>query len=133
MLPDSVCQPYVEFEHQLQHLQTLVTLANPDFREIQACFLEAQQIFQGRIAQPDWAILSETDASRLPAIHTEIHKQLRLLATDVMFLQAARQPLTRQQRQAQMRDRLTLVQRYCQAILGTASTDPGGDDAQPMV
>jgi hypothetical protein len=133
MLPDSVRQPYIEFEHQLQHLQTLVTLANPDFREIQACFLEVQQAFQMHIAQPNWANLSEIDASRLSAVHTEIYKQLRLLATDVMFLQAARQPLTRQQRQAQMRDRLILVQRYCQAILATASPDPGGEDAQPMV
>lgn len=133
MLPDSGRQPYTDFEQRLQGLQALVTQANPDGRAVQSYFLETQQLFQQRIAHSEGEALALTDAGKLHAIHIEMHKQLRLLATDVMFLQTARQPLTRQQRQAQMRDRLTLLQRYCQAVLGDASTDLEGEDTQPMV
>lgn len=47
----------------------------------------------------------------------EIHKQLRLLATDAAFLQTAKTPQTQQQRQQQIRDRLTTLNRYCDHLL----------------
>lgn len=53
----------------------------------------------------------------IQAIQTEMLKQLRLLDTDLLFLQAARQSTTLQQRKRQMGDRLQLLQRYCAAIL----------------
>jgi hypothetical protein len=50
-------------------------------------------------------------------LQTEINKQLRLLETDLIFLKAARQPATLQQRHQQIQTRLTLLLRYCEAIL----------------
>jgi hypothetical protein len=54
------------------------------------------------------------------AIQVEINKQLRLLKTDGLFLRSAKQPTTQEQRLQQMRDRLTLLQRYCEMILAAA-------------
>jgi hypothetical protein len=47
----------------------------------------------------------------------EIHKQLRLLATDAAFLQTAKTPQTQQQRHQQIRDRLATLNRYCDHLL----------------
>ncbi len=51
-------------------------------------------------------------------IQVEINKQLRLLKTDCLFLRSAKQTTTQDQRLQQMRDRLTLLERYCAMILG---------------
>ncbi|MBW4579676.1 MAG: heterocyst frequency control protein PatD [Tildeniella nuda ZEHNDER 1965/U140] len=50
--------------------------------------------------------------------HVEIDKQLRLLEVDIVFLQAARQTVTTEQRRQQVRDRLATLQRYCDVLLG---------------
>jgi hypothetical protein len=54
------------------------------------------------------------------SINVEINKQLRLLKTDCLFLRSAQQAATQDQRLGQMRDRLTLLERYCAMILGNA-------------
>jgi hypothetical protein len=51
------------------------------------------------------------------AIQVEINKQLRLLKTDSLFLRSAKQSTTQDQRLQQMRDRLTLLERYCDMII----------------
>ncbi|OAB63334.1 hypothetical protein AY599_23240 [Leptolyngbya valderiana BDU 20041] len=70
--------------------------------------------FQTEILGTDFADLD----SRSQSYTTEIHKQLRLLATDAAFLQSARQETTQAQRRAQIRDRLSTMRRYCNVILG---------------
>lgn len=51
-----------------------------------------------------------------PAILVEINKQLRLLKTDSLFLRSAQQSVIQTQRLQQMRDRLTLLERYCEMM-----------------
>lgn len=58
----------------------------------------------------------------------EIHKQLRLLATDAAFLQSARQPQTQQQRQQQVSDRLDRLDRYCRTLT-EPNAEPDASDA----
>jgi hypothetical protein len=60
---------------------------------------------------------SESFIAQAQPLQTEINKQLRLLETDLIFLKAARQPVTLQQRHQQIQTRLTLLLRYCEAIL----------------
>ena len=60
---------------------------------------------------------SESFIAQAQPLQTEINKQLRLLETDLIFLKAARQPATLQQRHQQIQTRLTLLLRYCEAIL----------------
>jgi hypothetical protein len=52
------------------------------------------------------------------SVHVEINKQLRLLKTDCLFLRSAKQPHMVDQRLQQIADRLTLLERYCEMILG---------------
>ncbi|GAB4468801.1 MAG: hypothetical protein OHK0037_26610 [Elainellaceae cyanobacterium] len=81
-------------------------------------FHPLQEQFQQQILTLDLSGLDGAIASQIAALHTEMTKQLRLLSMDMMFLQTARQPETVQQRTAQMGDRLRLVMRYCEAVLG---------------
>jgi hypothetical protein len=107
----------------------------PPAQQLQACVIAAQSIVSTRpIAMSNIAqavqvierhfrdqILADTlDDNPHQAIHVEINKQLRLLNTDVLFLRSAKQAVTQDQRLQQMRDRLTLLARYCEMILGQA-------------
>ncbi|MDX2097274.1 MAG: heterocyst frequency control protein PatD [Leptolyngbyaceae cyanobacterium bins.59] len=61
----------------------------------------------------------EDPTHREQSYQVEISKQLRLLAVDLTFLQAARQAGTVQQRQQQMIDRLERLISYCEAVITT--------------
>jgi len=73
-----------------------------------------QQLFQ---ADETTDQASESFIAQAQPLQTEINKHLRLLETDLIFLKAARQPATLQQRHQQIQTRLTLLLRYCEAIL----------------
>jgi len=62
-------------------------------------------------------VVEENLAQRFRSIVVEIDKQLRLLEIDSLFLQNARQAATQTQRRNQIRDRLVLLNRYCEALL----------------
>ncbi|MBF2000816.1 MAG: heterocyst frequency control protein PatD [Synechococcales cyanobacterium C42_A2020_086] len=108
-------QSYRRLQQILCNLQTALDTANHDL--IQDQLREVQQTFQA-ILNLDLASLPTSQAVRLQSYQTEINKQLRLLNTDLLFWQSARQSATQQQRQAQAQHRLTLLLRYCEAILG---------------
>ena len=82
-----------------------------------AQFLQVQQFFQQQVGPLELAELDGAIAPRVQAVRTEMQKELRLLAMDVMFLQAARQSVTQQQRQEQLGDRLEKLLGYCQVLL----------------
>ena len=68
--------------------------------------------------------LDSASSESLHGIQVEINKQLRLLKTDCLFLQTAKQADTRGQRLVQMRDRLKLLQSYCAMLLETPPAHP---------
>jgi hypothetical protein len=124
MLPEPLHQLYLDFFNRLEVMRAIALQSNPDPRTLQTTFLDMQQFFQQTIV----SIVAEMNlesaiASQVQSYQTEINKQLRLLGMDVMFLQAARQPVTTQKRQAQMGDRFSLLARYCQVLLGTADEE----------
>lgn len=118
---------YQQFRQQLEALILKVQTTNPEGRSLQAAFLELQQFFQQHLQPQLQAIDLDGSTNKtvnlIQSVHTEINKQLRLLGTDVMFFQAARQPMKRQQRQSQMRDRLQTLQTYCDGILAELERD----------
>ena len=120
MMPAAYQQAYEQFARQLEQMEPQVTRAQPDVAHIQAEFLQLQQQFhhtlQPLVLAPDETV-PPTVISRLTACNTEINKHLRLLAMDISFLQAARQPQTLQQRQAQIRDRLQRLATYARLEL----------------
>jgi hypothetical protein len=118
MLSGLSYQHYQQFQYALRQLNITVTRPNPDLASLHADFLEVQQMFQLRIMSTDLEQLDPAVVSQVQSYQTEINKQMRLLGMDVMFLQAARQPTTAYQRQAQMSDRIATLIRYCDALLG---------------
>lgn len=105
---------YQQFERLLQRLQTSLADQTWSATALKTEISQLQQLFQTQLAA-DTPIANEPNS--IQAIQTEINKQLRLLETDVLFLQAARQPTKIQQRQQQIVDRINLLLNYCAAIL----------------
>jgi hypothetical protein len=114
MLPDLYQQCYQEFRQRLEHLQNTPPEPRASFPED---FHALQQFFQQTILSLDLDALDPGTATQIQSVQIEINKQLRLLGTDIPFLQAARQSATTQQRQTQIRDRITLLLRYCDMLL----------------
>ncbi|HEY9747750.1 MAG TPA: heterocyst frequency control protein PatD [Allocoleopsis sp.] len=118
MLPEAHRQIYQEFLRSLEQLQGMATQAKPDPAALIARFQTVQQFFQGQILGLSWE--NDPDAhleQRVQSYQIEMNKQLKLMGTDVMFLQAARQSSTAQQRQVQISDRLNLLIGYCNVLL----------------
>lgn len=122
MLPDPHREAYSAFQHQLERVRGLVVCSHPDPLALQNQFLEAQQQFQTLILPLDPAEIDEAIAPRVQSVQTEINKMLRLMGLDVMFLRTARQSVTTQRRQAQLRDRLNTVLGYCTVLLNEEET-----------
>jgi hypothetical protein len=76
-----------------------------------------QLFFRDQVSALALDELTGVVAQRSQAYRVEMDKQLRLLAVDVMFLQAAKQAETVQQRVKVVSDRLQTLIRYCDALL----------------
>ncbi|HIK45014.1 MAG TPA: heterocyst frequency control protein PatD [Leptolyngbyaceae cyanobacterium M65_K2018_010] len=107
MIPEAI----QTLQAQLTQLHTQVQQANPDGTTLQGQFLAAQQQFQSQVL-----LLGDDSNPALPPILTEMNRTFRLLAMDVAFLQAARQPLKAQQRQQHMGEKILHLLGFCQAL-----------------
>lgn len=110
--PDPAIAAVHRLQAQICDLQALGQQANPNEAALQSQFLMAQQQFQAELLP-----LSGSPSANLPPILTEMNRTLRLLAMDVAFLQAARQPMKRQQRQRQLLEKLQQLSGFCDALL----------------
>jgi hypothetical protein len=113
-------QFYQFFRQKLQQLQGQV---GKDYSTLQLTFQEAQTFFQHKILPLDLEFLNSAQAIKIQSFQVEINKQLRLLGTDLMFLQAARLPATQSQRWQQISDRLDMLMRYCDAVLAAGEDE----------
>ncbi|HEY9663992.1 MAG TPA: heterocyst frequency control protein PatD [Allocoleopsis sp.] len=126
MLPTQYLRDYQDLYQAIQQLQQQCDF-QPTMQpsglqaEARSHFQQVQQLFQQILALP-WDELDPQMTAPAQAINIEINKQLRLLNMDLMFLGSARQAVTATQRQQQLRDRLTLLLRYCEAILQEESS-----------
>ncbi len=117
MLPDLHDQCYRNLMQALQQLAETVNAPNPDKPRVRASTLEMQQFFQEQILSLGMDELDQGVVSLVQSFQTELHKQLRLLGNDVMFLFSARQPQTFERRLSEVRDRINSSIGYCEAIL----------------
>ena len=118
MFPEAHRQIYQEFLRSLEQLQVKVTQAKPDPAALILNFQEIQQFFQRQVLTLSWDNYPDpTVEQRVQSYQIEMNKQLKLMGADVMFLQAARQSSTAQQRQVQISDRLNLLIGYCNVLL----------------
>ena len=110
---------YMLTENQVQRFQQFQTaiaslnLENFAQQELIQKMRSLQQVFQTEI-QP-----IQSDDDQTHSVLVEIHKQMRLLNMDQLFLQTARQVETVQNRVEQIRDRVKLLTSYCRVILET--------------
>lgn len=118
MLPSTHYKPYQEFKQALMEMQesvaAAVELEKPGLRDK---FQDLQQLFKNQIATLSADDVSDTFVSRWQSIQTEIYKQMRLLETDVMLLQASRTSATSLVRTSGLSDRLKTLIQYCEVLL----------------
>lgn len=117
MLPSPYRQPYEEFLQSLEQLLSTAQQPSVDGAALKGALQEVQQFFNGRILGVPAEELDPALASRVQSVQTEMHKQLRLLMTDAMFLAASKQPATAQQRQSQVLERIQTLMAYAGALL----------------
>ncbi len=88
-----------------------------DAAAAQAIAQELHQTFRQTLGSLEIEALEATAARAWQSVLVEIDKQLRLLAMDSLFLATARQSTTFAARCQSMRDRLTLLTRYCDGLI----------------
>lgn len=113
---------YQAFQESLQEIEQLIHdqlnhPSNLNQSALLAALSQVQQLFKEQILTMPLDQIPTDLLSSVQSYRTEMHKQMRLLATDVMFFQTARQPGTKQQRLSQMTTRLETLIRYCNALL----------------
>ncbi len=116
MLPNWHLQTIAQFQHILEQLQASSVSEIEDVVTLKKTFEEAQQVFDGLMKFSQEG-LDPSLFSIFQSYVTETHKQMRLLQIDLRFLQASRQSTTTQQRLAQVRQRITILISYSQAML----------------
>lgn len=120
-LSEAYRQCYQEFKVSLEQLQSQFEQSNVAGVSRRQAFARAQQAFQDILSlNPEE--LSPDVAAQVQSYQTEMNRLLRLLGMDVMFLQAARQSATTDQRRQQLGDRIGQLQQFCAAVLGEGKT-----------
>lgn len=116
MLPQVHHQHYQKLRQAVERLQ--VELAHLEKNtDLMPTFLNVKHLFQLQIVTLSSDELTPEMQNKVRSYQTEIHKQLRLLGTDLTFLQAARQTSTLEQRRTQIQERLTTLIGYCEVLL----------------
>lgn len=130
MLPELYCQFYQELRRSLEQFKEAhddsdsqevssqgASSQNSRGSSIQQRFQAVQQSFQ-TILNLSLEPLDSNQVAKIQSYHTEMNRQMRLLATDMVFLQATRQKARLSQRHHQIGDRITMLLQYCNALLG---------------
>jgi hypothetical protein len=116
MLPLLHFQHYQAFQQALEQLFQTLTVADGQEAELQGRYQNVQQLFQSQIATLSAEDFAPEHAPRWQSLQTEIYKQMRLLETDMMLLQASRSSTTSQRRVLSVCDRLNTLIQYCEAL-----------------
>ena len=117
MLPLQHCQRYEDFQQALEQLQEAVAVLEGEKVTLRQRFQAVQELFQRQIATLSADEIAPDVAPRWQSVQTEIYKQMRLLQTDIMLLQASRSSATSQSRVSHVRDRLNTLMQYCQVLI----------------
>lgn len=117
MLPTSHQKSCQKFLDILLALREEIDSPNSRVTVLSQKLLEVRQVFQEEVMQLENDELTGDLASHFVSIQTEMHRALRLLGTDILFLRSSKQVATSQQRLSAVRDRLNQLIGYCQVIL----------------
>jgi hypothetical protein len=117
MIPTLHQKSYQKFMLFLEALREEVESPNSRVAAIFEKFLKVQQVFQEEIMPLKSDELAEEAIARFVSIQTEMHRNIRLLGTDLMFLRSSKQATTSAQRLAIVRDRINNLIGFCQVML----------------
>ncbi len=122
---DPRCSLFVELKQQAQTVEQCLP---GEQSQMASALAPLQAFFQDKVQALTWDDWPPERRSLLQSLRVEMHKQLRLLNTDLMFFRTAKQPATLAQRRRDMGDRLTNLQGYCDAILKLAESAEPHDE-----
>jgi hypothetical protein len=108
---------YREFQQALEQLCKTATSTDLEVTELRDHFHDVQQLFKSQIIPLNADDIAPDFVSRWQSLQTEIYKQMRLLDTDMMLLQASRSSATSRSRKEGVRDRINTLIQYCEALL----------------
>jgi hypothetical protein len=101
-----------------QQLFTLLSnLPTDSIPDLKASLSGSIEFFETQILPQNIDNLPDPIAGKMRSYLTESHRLLKLLSIDTMFIAAARNPITVQQRRQSYQDKLDLVLQYCQAVI----------------
>jgi hypothetical protein len=102
-----------------QQLFTLLSeLPTDSIPALKISLARSIEFFESTILPQDLDNLPDPIAGKMRSYLTETHRLLRLLPIDLTFIAAARNPDTIQHRRQAYQEKLDLLLRYCQAVIG---------------
>jgi hypothetical protein len=116
MLPVSHHQSSEALLETLADLKKAVQSFTVEPSCVQAKYRKVQQVYQDRLVPLTTEAIENAIAPRWQSLQTEINRSLRLLQTDVIFLQASRQKATTEQRSMACLTRIEQLMGYCQEL-----------------
>ncbi len=100
-----------------QLFNLLSQLSTDSIPDLKANISLAIELFESQILTQSLDDLADPIAAKMRSYLTESHRLLRLLRMDVMFIAAARNQATQQQRLQAYQEKLDLLLQYCQAAI----------------
>lgn len=120
MLLSDFVDPYHQVQTQLQQLQVALTTSEPSLPTLGQQGQVLLQFWQQHLATLTGEDLPATVYRPWRSLHTELHRELRLLNVDLLFLGNSRATSTKTAKIQQIGDRLNKLTQYCQQILNLA-------------
>jgi hypothetical protein len=116
MLPKIHSLAYKDLLKEIQDLYSSTNVDDLDTALLLSKFQQVQQLFNERVVTITDEDLEGQSLHQWQPLHTEIHRSLRLLFTDLMLLRSSRQSKTLTHRLATVRQRLEQLMAYCQQL-----------------
>ncbi|MGK7933034.1 MAG: heterocyst frequency control protein PatD [Microcystaceae cyanobacterium] len=117
MLPTSWQNHYQLLLENCQSLQNLLNSEKIEINQLKRCFGEFKDQFYSFIVPLKADNLNLNSIGQWQSRQTELYRMMRLVETEMLFLQSSRQGETRQSRLRQISDRLQTMTRFCLEIL----------------
>lgn len=84
------CQVYAAFQEELEKFRSVLTAEELKLPELQRTWQRVQATFQNKVMPLCGKDLDILTFSSWQSVQTEIHREMRLLSTELMFLQLDR-------------------------------------------
>lgn len=117
MLPRIHYQGYQNLLEALIPLKDHLDQKNPETMTLVEAWQRVEDIFRHEVMGLTGEELEPAIASRWQSTQTEIYRSLRLLQTDILFLQSSRQKSTSHQRLDNVTRRVAQIINYCKGML----------------